>query len=332
MFTGRKQRGFSSFSPAQRWVGIWGRGGGVSLKVEVFFGTFYAFIRESTVETRGERQREWRAIKVSDIVVNSRAPQAFHLIKKGPLAFDQQDEAVFMQQTLEHIWQYVPFSALIRTSKVTAGPDPARCCNAIEECTVCINVAMIQNEAAVQSSKWILSAASKRYTILSLCSRQIRPSTEVPHVLSQNEATSFLSWTSFKRQRIRLSSHSVSIKQHQTHLVIAASPREEALPRAGRALSESQHALQLRKCVCMEFLKVLVFHATICLSAGFSLFNQSNMKPGDLVPLEIYILWGFWEVTARLSRAPLKTKAVWGSLKGFFWDFEASCLRSTPAW
>lgn len=74
--------------------------------------------------------------------------------------------------------------------------------------------------------------------------------------------------------------------------------------------------------VCMEFFKVLVFHATICLSTGFSLFNQSNTKPGELIPLEIYILWGFWEVTVWLSRAPLKI--VWGpdtlhfSLKGFF--------------
>lgn len=50
--------------------------------------------------------------------------------------------------------------------------------------------------------------------------------------------------------------------------------------------------LQHRKCVCMEFfLKVPVFHAAICLSAGFSLFNQSNMKqeiwslPRDIHPL-----------------------------------------------
>lgn len=59
-----------------------------------------------------------------------------------------------------------------------------------------------------------------------------------------------------------------------------------------------------------NFLKVLVFHATICLSTGFSLFNQSNMKPGDLVPPEIYILRGFWEVSVRLSRASLKIEAL----------------------
>lgn len=59
-----------------------------------------------------------------------------------------------------------------------------------------------------------------------------------------------------------------------------------------------------------NFMKALVFHATICPSTGFSLFNQSNMKPGDLIPLEIYILRGFWEVTEWLSRALLKIEAV----------------------
>ena len=65
------------------------------------------------------------------------------------------------------------------------------------------------------------------------------------------------------------------------------------------------------------------FPAAICLSAGFSLFNQSNMKPGDLIPLEMYILRGFWEVTAFLSRAALKIEAVLSAsslLKGgFLW-------------
>ncbi len=51
-----------------------------------------------------------------------------------------------------------------------------------------------------------------------------------------------------------------------------------------------------------------------------SLFNQSNMKPGDLVSLEMFILRGFWEVTVRLSRASLQTEALSASfspLRGF---------------
>lgn len=61
--------------------------------------------------------------------------------------------------------------------------------------------------------------------------------------------------------------------------------------------------------------EVLLFHATICLSAGFSLFNQSNMTPGELIPLEMYIHRGFWEVTVWLSRAALKTKDVFFRLR-----------------
>lgn len=57
-------------------------------------------------------------------------------------------------------------------------------------------------------------------------------------------------------------------------------------------------------------LKSPTFHDAICLFAGFSLFNQSNKKPGDLIPLEMNILRGSWEVTARLSGATLKTGAV----------------------
>lgn len=54
----------------------------------------------------------------------------------------------------------------------------------------------------------------------------------------------------------------------------------------------------------VDFLKVPVLHA-ICLSTCFSLFNQSNMKPGDLIPRRCASSEGFWEVY-RLSSAPFE--------------------------
>lgn len=77
--------------------------------------------------------------------------------------------------------------------------------------------------------------------------------------------------------------------------------------------------------------KVPVFRSTICLSAGFSLFNQSNMKqeiwslPRDVHPSEASGKW-LLSFLERLCRLRLRQPPIFSS-EGIFWDFEASWLK-----
>lgn len=53
----------------------------------------------------------------------------FSFIERGPLVPSQQNEAVFMEQALKHIQQYVLLSALIRRSKGHRQTRHSRCFN-----------------------------------------------------------------------------------------------------------------------------------------------------------------------------------------------------------
>lgn len=69
--------------------------------------------------------------------------------------------------------------------------------------------------------------------------QQIRPWTEVPHVLSQNGVTSFLSWTSFKDS---------GCGPQKTPLLWSL-----PLPVIQKDTHETKVALSLTKCVCVDF-------------------------------------------------------------------------------
>lgn len=150
--------------------------------------------------------------------------------------------------------------------------------------------------------------------IFSLYSRQIRPSTEVPHVLSQNEVTSFWAELVSKTMNAAL----IIFNVYKTNQTVSC----DSCLSPWRSITVSRPSFKWKS----TYAPVQKVHL---LPSGCSLFNQSNVKPGDLISLEIYLLWGSWEVTVWLSRALLKIETVSGSLsvsprfslKEFFCDF-----------
>lgn len=85
----------------------------------------------------------------------------------------------------------------------------------------------------------------------------------------------------------------------------------DSLRRHGEFQVKRSRSLRNRKYrLCFCFHRVPVFRSAICLSAGFSLFNQSNMKqeiwslPRDVHPSE-----AAGKTAARLSRAPPPSEA-----------------------
>lgn len=159
--------------------------------------------------------------------------------------------------------------------------------------------------AAVKRSAWSLSAVGC-WTILSLHGRQIRPSIEVPQAPPQNGVASFLSWTTF---------------------------RDSGHPCGGGcfpwiSIATSRPSFKQRSAPCRK-----------CPSAVFSLFNQSNVKPRDLVALEITSSEASAKQPHKLSGAPLKSVAAWGWGQPLFLlrrvylcDFDASRLWKTSTW
>lgn len=170
------------------------------------------------------------------------------------------------------------------------------------------------NKAAVQSSE--ICSEQMLYDFLAL-QQTNQTIDQIPHVLSQYEVTSFwaeLVSKTMNASLITLNVYKTSDSPSWYHLCDSRlSPRRSITVSRPSFKWKSTYAPAQKVCL---------------LPSGCSLFNQSNVKPGDLISLEIHILWGSWEATEWLSRALLKIETVSGSLcqppfllKGFFRDF-----------